>query len=496
MRRCCELLATNAARFFGLYPRKGTLQPGSDADLAVWDATAIVTIRNDDLAMGGDWTPYEGFDALARPSLVLVRGEPVRRERPTLRPGGPRGLPRPLNRAYESGPVTMSRPWALDGIVVIDLTQYVAGPYCTQVLADLGARVIKIERPGGGDVYRRQGPVFVEGESASFLTLNRGKESVELDISREDDRARLLELLRSADVLVENMRPGVLSGFGLDFETLSVALPRLVYCSISGFGQVGPLAPLGGYDLTIQALSGVMSMTGHPGEAPAKVPIAALDFGSALYGVVGILAALRQREVTGYGQRVTTSILECALAWLSMHVVTYLVGGGEPRAIGTRSPFFAPYQAYRTEDGYIVVVGTGGTDAWGSLCRALSREDLLDDPRFIGNAERVANVEALEHELERSFTSEPTAEWERRLTASGIPCAAVQTLPTVLASPQVAALGSIASLEHPVAGTIPIVRLPLHMSDSATTSTMPPPTFGQHTQLVLDLDGRGAAAAR
>jgi crotonobetainyl-CoA:carnitine CoA-transferase CaiB-like acyl-CoA transferase len=250
--------------------------------------------------------------------------------------------------------------YPLEGVRVVDLTQYVAGPYCTQVLADLGATVLKIERPGVGDVYRRQGPVFAEGgESASFLTLNRGKRSIELDLGSDDDRNRLHELLAEADVLVENMRPGALGKHALDYESVAARYPRLVYCSISAYGQGGPLAEAGGYDVTVQALSGLMAATGQPGGPPAKIPVAALDFGSALYAAVGILAALTQRERTGRGQWVQTSLLECALAWLSMHIVTFMLGGGEPEPLGSRSPFFAPYEAYRTADGYLVVVGTG-----------------------------------------------------------------------------------------------------------------------------------------
>ncbi len=299
----------------------------------------------------------------------------------------------------------------LEGLRVLDLTQYVAGPYCTQVLADLGAAVLKVERPGSGDVYRLQGPVFANGESASFLTLNRGKRSIELDLGLQPDRERLEELLAASDVLVENMRPGALAKFDLDYDAVAARHPRLVYCSISAFGQEGPLAGAGGYDVTIQALSGLMAMTGHPGQPPAKVPVAALDFGSALYGVVGIQAALVQRERTGRGQWVQTSLLECALGWLSMHVVTYLLGGDEPGPLGSRSPFFAPYEAYRTADGYLVVVGTGGQDAWGNLCRELGIERLIEDLRFATNADRVANAE----ELRARARARPGARAERPL---------------------------------------------------------------------------------
>jgi crotonobetainyl-CoA:carnitine CoA-transferase CaiB-like acyl-CoA transferase len=366
----------------------------------------------------------------------------------------------------------------LEGVKVLDLTQYVAGPYCTQVLADLGAVVLKVERPGSGDVYRSQGPVFVHGESASFLTLNRGKRSIELDLGEPAHRARIDELLAEADVLVENMRPGALAKFGLDYPSVSDHHPRLVYCSISAFGQEGPLAGAGGYDVTIQALSGLMAMTGHPDQAPAKIPVAALDFGSALYGVVGILAALSQRERTGRGQWVQTSLLECALGWLSMHIVTYLLGGDEPSPLGSRSPFFAPYEAYRTADGYLVVVGTGGRDSWGNLCRELGLERLLDDPRFATNADRVVNAEDLRDELEAVLQAESNDQWVPRLEAVGVACAPVQRLHEVLESEQARILAMIGELTHATAGPVPTVRLPLTLSDTGSSSNPAPPVLG------------------
>jgi crotonobetainyl-CoA:carnitine CoA-transferase CaiB-like acyl-CoA transferase len=370
------------------------------------------------------------------------------------------------------------KPYPLQDVRVVDLTQYVAGPYCTQVLADLGARVLKVERPGAGDVYRRQGPVFAGGESASFLTLNRGKHSLELDLAAEADRERLHGLLAQADVLVENMRPGALAKYALDYDSLAERYPRLVYCSISAFGQSGPLAGDGGYDVTVQALSGLMAATGHAGQPPAKIPVAALDFGGALYAVIGILAALAQREHTGRGQWVHTSLLECALAWFSMHVVTYLLGGGEPEPLGSRSPFFAPYEAYRTADGYLVVVGTGGQDAWGALCRVLDLERLVDDARFATNADRVRNAEELRIELEAALSTQANADWVAALGAVGVACAPVQRLSQVLEEEQTRALEMITTLDHPRAGRIPTVRLPLTLSEAETMTRIAPPVLG------------------
>jgi formyl-CoA transferase/CoA:oxalate CoA-transferase len=369
----------------------------------------------------------------------------------------------------------MSYP--LEGVRILDLTQYVSGPYCTQVLADLGATVLKIERPDGGDVYRSQGPVFIEGESVSFLALNRGKRSVVLNLRDDQDRTKLLALAAEADVLVENYKPGTLARYGLDFQSLAPEHPRLVYCSISGFGQRGPLAGEGAYDLSIQALSGILSLTGYPDQSPAKVPVAALDFGSALYGVIGILAALRQRDQTGRGQWVQTSLLETALAWLSMHITSYLAGGGEPSRQGTRSPFFAPYEAYATADGHLVVVGTGGDGGWQGFCRALGLESLADDPRFAAHSDRVTNAEALRERVERVMTTKPTAHWIEQMRAERVPHAPVQSLPDAIGSEQVTELGAVDRLPHPTAGEIPIVRLPLSLSEARVTATEPPPAL-------------------
>ena len=363
----------------------------------------------------------------------------------------------------------------LAGVRVLDLTQYVSGPYCTQILADLGATVLKVERPGGGDVYRSQGPVFIEGESVSFLALNRGKRSIVLDLRDEQDRAELMSLAGEADVLVENFKPGTLARYGLDYESVAAEYPALVYCSISGFGQRGPMATEGAYDLSIQALSGILSLTGHQGQPPAKVPVAALDFGSALYGVIGILSALRMRDETGRGQWVQTSLLETALAWLSMHITSFLAGGDEPARQGTRSPFFAPYEAYATADGHLVVVGTGGDGGWQAFCRAIDSPELIDDPRFATNSDRVANAEALRMAIEQVMRSQPTGFWIERMRSERVPFAPVQTLPEVLASEQVAALASIGELAHPTAGEVPLVRLPLTLSGAETTASQPPP---------------------
>jgi formyl-CoA transferase/CoA:oxalate CoA-transferase len=373
----------------------------------------------------------------------------------------------------------MGESFPLTGINVLDFTQYIAGPYCTQVLADLGATVLKVERRGGGDVYRAQGPVFMHGESVSFLAVNRGKRSIALELNDPADVEASLSLIDQADVLVENMKPGSMARWGLDYEAVSTRAPHIIYCSLSGFGQVGPLAQDGAYDLTVQALSGLLSMTGHPQQPPAKIPVAALDFGSALYGVVGVLAALWHRAKTGRGQWVQSSLLETSLAWMSMHIALRAAGGLVGERQGTRSPFFAPYEAYATSDGYIVVVGTGG-DTWERFCTAVERSDLMGDPRFLDNQLRVKNADALKQSLEGHLRTQTTAYWSARLSTAHVPFAPVQTLDDVLASDQVQELGAVRRTRHPAAGEISEVRLPITFSRARATSDVPAPALDQH----------------
>jgi crotonobetainyl-CoA:carnitine CoA-transferase CaiB-like acyl-CoA transferase len=369
--------------------------------------------------------------------------------------------------------------YPLNGLKVLDFTQYVAGPYCTQILADLGATVLKVERPVG-DVYRSQGPLFVNGESVSFLALNRGKRSIALDLREDADRRRALDLVDEADVLVENMKPGTLAKYGLDYASLSARHPSLVYCSISGFGQDGPLAHGGAYDLTMQALTGLISLTGHPDQEPVKVPVAALDFGSAMFGVIGTLAALRQRDATGHGDWVQTSLMETSLSWLSMHIATLLAGGEEPRPMGTRSPFFAPYEAYQTSDGFVVIVGTGGDSGWESFCAALDLPELVDDPRYCDNSSRVRNADSLKQEVERVLVKHTTEHWTEVLSAANVPNAPVQTLPQVLAAEQTSHLELVVQGDHPVAGEVALVRLPVRFQHARTTATRLSPGLGEH----------------
>ena len=369
----------------------------------------------------------------------------------------------------------------LAGIRVVDATQYVAGPYCSMLLGDLGADVIKIERPGRGDIYRTQGPHFLRGVSVTFLALNRNKRSVELDFAAEgEDRARLMDLIREADVFVENLTPGTLARKGLGYEDLAAINPRLIYCSISGFGQTGPRAGEGGYDLQLQAEGGVMSVTGEPGRPPVKVGISALDYGAAMYGVIGLLAALEARHRTGRGQHVDVSLLDTTVAWFSVLAGTYWATGAVPAPLGSRSALFAPYQAFEASDGWLTVVGTGGANGWADFCAVLELPALVEDPRFATNGDRIANLDILEPVLAARFATATVAEWTERLKAAGLPAAPINRLDAVLDDPQVRARDLVVEVEHPVEGTYTAIGMPIKLSATPLSIRRGPPGLGEH----------------
>lgn len=368
----------------------------------------------------------------------------------------------------------------LAGLKVVDMTSYVAGPYCSMLLGDLGADVIKVELPGRGDVYRVQGPQFLRGESVTFLALNRNKRSVALDVGVEADRERLLELVRDADVFLENLTPGALARKGLGYEDLRAVNPRLVYGSISGYGQDGPRSAEGGYDLQLQAEGGLMSVTGEPDRPPVKVGVSVLDYGAALYGVVGILAALAARDRTGAGQHVDVSLLDTTVAWFTVLAGTYWATGEVPGPLGSRSPLFAPYQAFEASDGWLTVVGTGGANGWGDFCRVLDLPALEDDPRFRTNGDRIANLAELEPILAARFRTATVADWVERLKAVSLPAAPINRLDEVLRDPQVLARGLVVDVEHPAEGTYQAIGMPIKLSATPMGVRRRPPKLGEH----------------
>jgi crotonobetainyl-CoA:carnitine CoA-transferase CaiB-like acyl-CoA transferase len=375
---------------------------------------------------------------------------------------------------------------ALDGVVVLDLTQVMAGPFCTMLLGDLGADVIKVEPPEG-DLSRRMGGARLRlrgDDQAPFLALNRNKRSVVLDLKRADERARLLELAAAADVMVESFRPGVVRRLGVDYEAIALVNPGIVYASISGFGQTGPYADRPGFDLIAQGMAGVMSVTGEGGGEPVKCGVPIADLAAGLYASNGILAALLARARTGFGQYIETSLFEAALALSVWETTEYWATGDAPRPCGSAHRLNAPYQAFRTADGYITIAAlTAGQ--WTGLCRVLGRDDLAADARFATNEARMADLPSLVGEMETALAAATTDTWVERLLAAGVPAGPILDYRQVFDDPHTIARGMIESIEHPVEGRIRTLGFPLGLSGTPPRVRRPPPLLGEHTTEVL-----------
>jgi crotonobetainyl-CoA:carnitine CoA-transferase CaiB-like acyl-CoA transferase len=372
----------------------------------------------------------------------------------------------------------------LDGLTVLDFTRVLAGPYCTMQLADLGARVIKIEQPERGDDTRAWGPPFVGGESAYFLSVNRNKESLALDLKHERARPIVAALLARADVLVENFRPGTIDRLGLDYHTVAARHPRLVYCSISGFGQTGPRSAEAGYDAMMQAEGGLMSITGAAGGPPFRLGVAIGDIATGMFAVQGILAALLARERLGRGQRVDIAMLDSVTALLSYQASSVFATGAAPVRMGNRHPSIAPYDTFAASDGELVL-SVGNDDLFRRLARSLGRPELADDARFLTNADRVLNHDALRNELSALLASWRLPDLLRELARAGVPAGAVRSVSEALADPQLAAREMIVPLEHLTAGTIRVLGTPLKLSATPASIRTPPPLLGQHTDAIL-----------
>ena len=389
-------------------------------------------------------------------------------------------------------PAPTEPPRALDGVRVLDLSRVLAGPYATMVLADLGADVIKVERPAGGDDTRRWGPPFRGPDAAYFLSVNRGRRSVALDLTRRDHREVLDRLLATADVVVENFLPRHLERFGLDPDAELARRPELVWTSIRGAGSDGPAGDEPGYDAMVQARSGLMSITGPAGGPPTKVGVAVGDLFAGLHTAVAVLAALRHRDRSGQGQRIEVPLLETTIALLANQAANYLVGGRVPEPLGNHHPNIAPYGAYACASG-AVVIGAGNDAQFRRLCVALGRPELADDPRFADNAARVGHAAALTRELEAVLATRPAAHWQAALGAAGVPVAPVNRLDQVFADEHVRAVGLVAEVAH-ASGPLPLVRAPVAMSATPPALTLPPPLLGEHTEEVLAALGYDRAA--
>jgi crotonobetainyl-CoA:carnitine CoA-transferase CaiB-like acyl-CoA transferase len=382
----------------------------------------------------------------------------------------------------------------LAGVTVLDLTRVLSGPYCTMLLADMGARVIKVEQPGRGDDTRAWGPPFVEGESAYFLSLNRNKESVTLDFKHPEGRALLDRLIGRADVLVENFRPGTLARLGLDHASLAPAHPRLVYASISGFGQDGPRAAEAGYDAVIQAEGGLMSITGPADGAPHRLGVAVADFISGLFAAQGVLAALLARASTGRGQRVDVGMLDAVTALLTYQAGSWFATGEVPRRLGNRHPSIAPYDTFAAADGEFVLA-VGNDAQFRAFCDVIGEPALARDPRYATNAGRVEHYRTLQPLIADRLAHHPRAHWLTRLTSAGVPAGSVRSVAEALGDPQLAARDMVVQVTHPTAGAIRQLGVPVKLSDTPGSVRCAPPLLGQHTEAVLAGD-LGLDAAR
>jgi len=372
----------------------------------------------------------------------------------------------------------------LSGITVIDLSRVLAGPYSTMVLADLGARVIKVERPVSGDDSRAYGP-FRDGQSAYFTSINRSKQSIALDLKSADDRVIFDALLERADVLVENFRPGVLDKLGYGWPGLHARYPRLIYAAASGFGHTGPYAKRAAYDMVVQGMGGIMSVTGHPGAPPTRVGTSIGDITAGLFTTIGITAALHERHRTGLGQFVDVAMLDCQIAILENAIARYAVTGTPPGPLGARHPAIAPFAAFRTADGHMIIAA-GNEDLWTALARALDAPHLTSDTRFASNDLRCRNIEPMTEAMEAALSRNTTGHWIEKLIAAGVPCGPINDVGQALADPHVRARGMVAQTQMPDGSPLLVAGNPIKLSGHADTTERPrAPLLDEHRDRIL-----------
>ncbi len=385
---------------------------------------------------------------------------------------------------------------ALSHLRVLDLSRVLAGPWAGQILADLGAEVIKVERPGNGDDTRAWGPPFLKdaygestGEAAYYLSANRNKQSVTIDFTKPEGQWLVRELAAKSDILIENFKVGGLEAYGLDYASLKALNPRLIYCSITGFGQTGPYAKRAGYDFMIQGLGGLMSLTGRPegdeGAGPVKVGVALTDILTGLYSTVAILAALAHRQEGGAGQHIDMALLDVQVACLANQAMNYLTTGVSPQRLGNAHPNIVPYQDFPTADGDFILT-VGNDNQFRKFAEVAGRPEWGDDPRFVSNKQRVANRAVLVPLIKQATVFKTTAEWVSQLEAVGVPCGPINDLAQVFADPQVQARGLAMQLPHALAGLVPQVASPIRLSGTPVEYRNAPPLLGEHTQEILE----------
>jgi crotonobetainyl-CoA:carnitine CoA-transferase CaiB-like acyl-CoA transferase len=376
----------------------------------------------------------------------------------------------------------------LDGIRVVDLTRVVAGPFCTMMLGDMGAEVLKIEEPAHGDDTRGWGP-FINGTGAFYFELNRSKKSVAIDLKTADGAKALRGLIATADVLIENFRPGSLAELGFDYASASAINPRLIYCSIAGYGQTGPHAQLPGYDAVIQGEAGIMEMTGFPDGAPTRVGVAITDYLAGLYAVQGILLALYERTTSGRGQHVDIALFDAMLSVMRLPHAVLVATGQDPTRAGNDHLTIAPYEPLRAKDG-LLIVAVANPRLWGRFCAAIGRPGLRDDPRYRTNADRMANRDALKRELEEQFAEWTVDELTERLEQHSVPCGRVRTMRQAIEHPQTGPRHLVVRQSHPMIGSIETLGPVVKLSRTPADVRLPPPALGEHTEEVLDRAGR------
>ncbi len=374
---------------------------------------------------------------------------------------------------------------ALEGIRVLDLTRALAGPFCTLMLGDNGADVIKVEIPGTGDDTRKWGPPFIGEESAYYLSINRNKRSLTLNLQDAQAKEVFMKLAKDTDVVVENFTPGVMGRFGLDYDAVKAVNPKVVYCSISGFGQDGPYRNRPAYDQIMQGVGGLMSITGEPDGEPQKIGIAVTDIGAGMWSAFAIMAALHHREKSGEGQYIDISMLDAQVAWLTYQAAFFFANGEAPKRMGAAHPTLVPYQAFMCNDGKYINVAVGSERIWERFCKGMGLEDLKDHPDYATNSVRVNNRGAMVSMLQEIFLTRPVAEWVEDLQAANVPCGPINDLADVFADPQVLARNMYLEMAHPTLGSIKQTGLPIKFSLTPGGLDRHPPLLGEHNQEIL-----------
>ena len=385
---------------------------------------------------------------------------------------------------------------ALEGIRVLDLTRALAGPFCTLMLGDHGADVVKIEMPGSGDDTRHWGPPFIGGESAYFLSINRNKRSMTLNLKEPRAKEIFLRMATDSDVIVENFTPGVMSRFGLDYETVKAANSKIIYCSISGFGQSGPYRSRPAYDQIMQGMTGVMSITGEPDGEPQKVGVAVTDIGAGMWSAFAIMAAVFHREQRGEGQQIDVSMMDAQVAWLTYQAAFYFATGQPPKRLGAAHPNLVPYQAFMCVDGKFLNLAVGSERIWDRFCQGIHREDLRDNPDYATNGDRVRSRSTLVPLLQELFLTRSVAEWVADMHEVSVPCGPINDLADVFADPQLLHREMYVEMPHPTLGTIKQTGIPVKFSRTPGSLDRPPPLHGEHTGEILGELGYSDAEIR